>query len=133
MRHRTSTDVNDCCDPAEPGETAVYLERYPTWGMTRGELQSGKPIIGIAQSGSELTPCNRIHLALAERVILSKTVAPVGGAVMETAGGVMSDAPPVSSWAGTLTRKASRRLPPVLLVQMKYWPVTSRLPLGYFE
>jgi dihydroxy-acid dehydratase len=55
-------------DPAEPGETAVYLERYPTWGLTRGELQSGKPMIGIAQSGSELTPCNRIHLALAERV-----------------------------------------------------------------
>src|SRR3978361_1531278 len=55
-------------DKAEPGETAVYLERYPTWGLTRGELQSGKPMIGIAQSGSELTPCNRIHLALAERV-----------------------------------------------------------------
>lgn len=55
-------------DPAEPGETAVYLERYPTWGLTRGELQSGKPIIGIAQSGSELTPCNRIHLALAARI-----------------------------------------------------------------
>ena len=55
-------------DKAEPGETAVYLERYPTWGMTRGELQSGKPVIGIAQSGSELTPCNRIHLSLAARV-----------------------------------------------------------------
>jgi dihydroxy-acid dehydratase len=55
-------------DPAEPGETAVYLERYPSWGLTRGEMQSGKPIIGIAQSGSELTPCNRIHLALAARV-----------------------------------------------------------------
>lgn len=55
-------------DPAEPGETAVYLERYPTWGLTRGELQSGKPMIGIAQSGSELTPCNRIHLSLVERV-----------------------------------------------------------------
>ena len=55
-------------DPAEPGETAVYLERYPSWGLTRGEMQSGKPIIGIAQSGSELTPCNRIHLALAARI-----------------------------------------------------------------
>jgi dihydroxy-acid dehydratase len=55
-------------DPAEPGETAVYLERYPSWGLTRGEMQSGKPVIGIAQSGSELTPCNRIHLALAARV-----------------------------------------------------------------
>ncbi|MES1256874.1 MAG: dihydroxy-acid dehydratase, partial [Acidobacteriota bacterium] len=55
-------------DKAEPGETAVYLERYPTWGLTRGELQAGKPVIGIAQSGSELTPCNRIHLSLVARV-----------------------------------------------------------------
>jgi dihydroxy-acid dehydratase len=55
-------------DRAEPGETAVYLERYPTWGLTRGEMQAGRPVIGIAQSGSELTPCNRIHLALAARI-----------------------------------------------------------------
>ena len=55
-------------DKAEPGETAVYLERYPTWGLTRGEMQAGRPVIGIAQSGSELTPCNRIHLALADRI-----------------------------------------------------------------
>lgn len=55
-------------DREEPGETAVYLERYPSWGLTRGEMQSGKPVIGIAQSGSELTPCNRIHLALAARI-----------------------------------------------------------------
>jgi dihydroxy-acid dehydratase len=52
----------------EPGETAVYLERYSNYGITRGELQSGRPIIGIAQSGSDLVPCNRIHVALAERV-----------------------------------------------------------------
>jgi dihydroxy-acid dehydratase len=55
-------------DREEPGETAVYLERYPSWGLTRGEMQSGKPIVGIAQSGSELTPCNRIHVSLAARV-----------------------------------------------------------------
>jgi dihydroxy-acid dehydratase len=55
-------------DLAEPGETAIYLERYNAWGLTRAELQSGRPIIGIAQSGSELTPCNRIHLSLAQRV-----------------------------------------------------------------
>ncbi len=55
-------------DKDEPGETAVYLERYPTFGLTRSEMQSGRPVIGIAQSGSELTPCNRIHLALAQRV-----------------------------------------------------------------
>jgi dihydroxy-acid dehydratase len=55
-------------DRDEPGEAAVYLERYSNYGITRGELQSDRPIIGIAQSGSDLVPCNRIHLALAERV-----------------------------------------------------------------
>lgn len=55
-------------DAKEPGETAVYLERYTNYGLTREELQSQRPIIGIAQSGSDLVPCNRIHLALAERV-----------------------------------------------------------------
>src|SRR5277367_1764974 len=55
-------------DHEEPGEAAVYLERYGNYGITRGELQSGRPIIGIAQSGSDLVPCNRIHIALAERV-----------------------------------------------------------------
>src|ERR1700739_1915500 len=53
---------------AEPGETVVYLERYSNYGITRSELQSGRPIIGIAQSGSDLVPCNRIHVTLAERV-----------------------------------------------------------------
>jgi dihydroxy-acid dehydratase len=55
-------------DRDEPGEAAVYLERYSNYGITRGELQSGRPIIGIAQSGSDLVPCNRIHIELAERV-----------------------------------------------------------------
>jgi dihydroxy-acid dehydratase len=55
-------------DRSEPGETAVYIERYSNYGITRGELQSGRPIIGIAQSGSDLVPCNRIHVTLAERV-----------------------------------------------------------------
>jgi dihydroxy-acid dehydratase len=48
--------------------TALYLERYLNYGLTREELQSGKPIIGIAQTGSDLSPCNRHHLVLAERV-----------------------------------------------------------------
>jgi dihydroxy-acid dehydratase len=52
----------------EPGEAAVYLERYGNYGITREELQSGRPIIGLAQSGSDLVPCNRIHVTLAERV-----------------------------------------------------------------
>jgi len=55
-------------NPDDPDMTALYIERYMNWGMTREELQSGKPIIGIAQSGSDLAPCNRHHLILAERV-----------------------------------------------------------------
>ena len=46
-------------DMSEPGETAVYLERFNNYGITRAELQSGKPVIGIAQTGNDLTPCNR--------------------------------------------------------------------------
>ncbi len=55
-------------NPDNLGMTAVYLERYANYGLTREELQSGKPIIGIAQTGSDLSPCNRIHLDLATRV-----------------------------------------------------------------
>src|SRR5690348_6280953 len=55
-------------NPHNPGMTALYLERYLNYGLTREELQSGKPIIGIAQTGSDLSPCNRHHLVLAERV-----------------------------------------------------------------
>ena len=55
-------------NPANPDMTALYLERYLNFGLTLEELQSGKPIIGIAQTGSDLSPCNRHHLVLAERV-----------------------------------------------------------------
>ena len=55
-------------NPDNPGMTALYIERYLNFGLTRGELQSGKPIIGIAQTGSDLSPCNRHHLDLAKRV-----------------------------------------------------------------
>ncbi|MFG1373124.1 IlvD/Edd family dehydratase [Xanthobacter oligotrophicus] len=55
-------------NPDNPGMTALYLERYLNFGLTREELQSGKPIIGIAQTGSDLSPCNRHHLDLAKRV-----------------------------------------------------------------
>ena len=54
-------------DPSDPGMTALYLERYMNYGITRQELQGGKPIIGIAQSGNDLTPCNRHHIELATR------------------------------------------------------------------
>ena len=55
-------------NPENPGMTALYLERYLNFGLTREELTSGRPIIGIAQTGSDLSPCNRHHLELAERV-----------------------------------------------------------------
>jgi len=55
-------------NPDDPGMTAIYLERYLNYGLTREELQSGKPIIGIAQTGSDLSPCNRHHIELAKRV-----------------------------------------------------------------
>ncbi|MBD8064608.1 dihydroxy-acid dehydratase family protein [Devosia sp. PTR5] len=55
-------------NPENPDMTALYLERYMNYGVSREELQSGKPIIGIAQTGSDLSPCNRHHIVLAERV-----------------------------------------------------------------
>jgi xylonate dehydratase len=55
-------------NPDDPGMTALYFERYLNFGLTKHELTSGRPIIGIAQSGSDLSPCNRHHLQLAQRV-----------------------------------------------------------------
>jgi dihydroxy-acid dehydratase len=55
-------------NPSNPDMTALYLERYLNFGISREEMQSGKPIIGIAQTGSDLSPCNRHHLELAKRV-----------------------------------------------------------------
>src|SRR5262245_58476630 len=55
-------------NPDNPGMTALYLERYLNYGLTQAELTPGKPIVGIAQTGSDLSPCNRHHLDLAERV-----------------------------------------------------------------
>ncbi len=64
-RLRSQTWFNE---PSDPGMTALYIERYMNWGVTREELQSGKPMIGIAMTGSDLSPCNRIHLELAPRL-----------------------------------------------------------------
>lgn len=55
-------------DPQRHDMTAVYLERFMNYGITKEELRAGRPIIGIAQSGSDLSPCNRVHLQLAQRV-----------------------------------------------------------------
>lgn len=68
-------------DPAHADMTALYVERYMNYGLTREELQSGRPIIGIAQTGSDLTPCNRHHLELAQRV--KAGIRDAGGIPME--------------------------------------------------
>ena len=64
-------------NPDNPGMTALYLERQLNYGLTIEELQSGKPIIGIAQTGSDLSPCNRHHIELAKR--MREGVASAGG------------------------------------------------------
>jgi dihydroxy-acid dehydratase len=68
-------------NPDDPGMTALYFERYLNFGLTKNELMSGRPIIGIAQSGSDLSPCNRHHLQLAERV--REGVRDAGGIALE--------------------------------------------------
>jgi len=68
-------------DPSNVDMTALYLERYMNFGLSLEELQSGKPIIGIAQTGSDLSPCNRHHLVLAERV--REGIREAGGIVLE--------------------------------------------------
>lgn len=68
-------------NPDNAEMTALYLERYLNYGLTREELQSGKPIIGIAQTGSDLSPCNRHHIELAKRV--RDGVIAMGGTVIE--------------------------------------------------
>ena len=68
-------------NPANPDMTALYLERYLNYGLTLEELRSGKPIIGIAQTGSDLTPCNRHHIELAKRV--REGIREAGGIAME--------------------------------------------------
>ena len=64
-RYRSENWFNN---PHNPGMTALYIERILNYGYTMEELMSGKPIIGIAQTGSDISPCNRIHTKLADRV-----------------------------------------------------------------
>jgi len=66
---------------AHPDMTAIYLERYLNYGLTLEELKGGKPIIGIAQTGSDLSPCNRHHLELAKRV--REGIREAGGVALE--------------------------------------------------
>jgi dihydroxy-acid dehydratase len=68
-------------NPDNPGMTALYLERYLNFGLTSAELRAGKPIVGIAQTGSDLSPCNRHHLELAQRV--REGIRSAGGIALE--------------------------------------------------
>ena len=68
-------------NPSNPGMTALYIERYLNQAFTQDELQSGRPIIGIAQTGSDLAPCNKIHVFLADRI--KAGIRDAGGIPME--------------------------------------------------
>ena len=67
--------------PGDPSTTALHIERYTNFGIQAEELRSGKPIIGIAQTGSDLVPCNRIHVDLVHRV--REGVREAGGIALE--------------------------------------------------
>lgn len=99
-------------NPDNPGMTALYLERYLNYGLTRAELQSGKPIIGIAQTGSDLSPCNRHHLELAKRI----------RAGIEAAGGIPFEFPchPIQETGKRPTASLDRNLAYLSLVEVLY-------------
>jgi dihydroxy-acid dehydratase len=99
-------------NPDNPGMTALYLERYLNYGLTLKELTSGKPIIGIAQTGSDLSPCNRHHLELAARVREG----------IRTAGGVAFEFPvhPIQETGKRPTAALDRNLAYLGLVEILY-------------
>ena len=99
-------------NPDNPGMTALYLERYLNFGLTSQELRSGKPIIGIAQTGSDLSPCNRHHLELAKRVREG----------IRTAGGVAFEFPvhPMQETGKRPTAALDRNLAYLGLVEILY-------------
>jgi len=68
MTNRSLRSEEGSNDPTNPGMTALYLERFLNYGLTPGELQGGRPVNGIAQSGNDLAPCNRIHLQTVTRL-----------------------------------------------------------------
>jgi dihydroxy-acid dehydratase len=99
-------------NPDNPGMTALYLERYLNYGITKQELTSGKPIIGIAQTGSDLSPCNRHHLELAARVREG----------IRTAGGIAFEFPmhPIQETGKRPTAALDRNLAYLSLVEVLY-------------
>jgi dihydroxy-acid dehydratase len=99
-------------NPDNPGMTALYLERYLNFGLTSAELRSGKAIIGIAQTGSDLSPCNRHHLELAKRVREG----------IRSAGGVAFEFPchPIQETGKRPTAALDRNLAYLSLVEVLY-------------
>ena len=99
-------------NPDNPGMTALYVERYLNFGLTRAEIQSGKPLIGIAQTGSDLSPCNRHHIELAKRVREGITAA----------GGVAFEFPchPIQETGKRPTASLDRNLAYLSLVEVLY-------------
>ena len=99
-------------DTHNPGMTAIYIERFLNFGMTVEELRAGRPIIGIAQTGSDLSPCNRHHLQLAERVRDG----------IRDAGGVPFEFPchPIQETAKRPTAALDRNLSYLSLVEVLY-------------
>lgn len=99
-------------NPHNPGMTALYLERYLNFGLTPEELRSGKPLIGIAQTGSDLSPCNRHHVELAKRVRDGITAA----------GGVAFEFPchPIQETGKRPTASLDRNLAYLSLVEVLY-------------
>jgi len=99
-------------NPDNADMTALYLERYLNFGLSLEELQSGKPIIGIAQTGSDLSPCNRHHLVLAERIREG----------IRTAGGIALEFPvhPIQETGKRPTAGLDRNLSYLGLVEILY-------------
>src|SRR4051812_12011099 len=99
-------------NPSNPDMTALYIERYLNYGLTREELQSGKPINRIAQTGSDPAPCNRHHIVLAERVREG----------IREAGGIAIEFPvhPIQETGKRPTAGLDRNLTYLSLVQVLY-------------
>ena len=97
-------------NPNNPGMTAIYLERYLNQAFTREELQSELPIIGIANTGSDLTPCNKIHVFLMDRI----------KAGIRAAGGIPMEFPihPIQETAKRPTAALDRNLAYLSLVEV---------------
>lgn len=105
-------------NPNNPGMTALYVERYQNHGFSRDELQSERPVIGIAQTGSDLAPCNKIHVFLADRV----------KAGIRDAGGIPMEFPvhPIQETGKRPTAALDRNLQYLSLVEVLHgYPIDS--------